>query len=323
MSQKDFYQLLEVSKSASDDEIKKAYRKLALKWHPDKNPGDKKAEEKFKEITEAYETLSDPQKRKMYDQFGHAGPQMHQGFGGGGDPFQGGFGRHTETADFNDIFGDLFGDMFGGGGARSSQRRTARQKGQDLKYTLNITLEEVATGTEKLISFVRKKNNASDSVKLSVKVPAGVKQDQKLKLTEEGDGGVNGGPNGDLYVIINIPEHPIFKRQENDLTLDYPLHFLDAIKGITAEIPTLTGRVALKIPAGTSSGQLFRLKGKGFPVIGTSTSGDMLIKILVDVPQGLKYDEEKLLNELYKSKTDTPLVKAFSEKLSQLGRNKK
>ncbi|WII73056.1 DnaJ C-terminal domain-containing protein [Bdellovibrio sp. 22V] len=336
MAKKDFYSILGVSRSASAEEIKKAYRKLAMQFHPDKNPGDKKAEEKFKEISEAYDVLSDQKKRDMYDQFGHAGSQ---GFGGAGGPFggAGGFGGfgggaggagHGQGGDpFQDIFGDVFSEIFGarGGpgaaGARGGRRQQA--KGTDLRYTLNISFEESALGTEKVISFMRQRSGKEESAKLSVNVPAGVKEGQRLKLAGEGDSTSGAGSAGDLYVIINIQDHPLFKRNENDVTLDLPIMYTDAILGTNIEVPTLTGKAMIRIPPGTHSGQTFRLKGKGFPKLGGFGSGDMLVKVVVDTPHHLSSRQKELIEELSKSAETTPLVKAFQDKVSQLMRNRK
>ncbi|MGZ3769707.1 MAG: DnaJ C-terminal domain-containing protein [Bdellovibrio sp.] len=330
MSKRDFYSILGISRSASQEEIKKAYRKLAIQFHPDKNPGDKKAEEKFKELSEAYEVLSDPKKREMYDQFGHAGSQ---GFGGAGGPFGGaggfggfgGGGGHTHAGGgdpFQDIFGDVFGDIFGAAkGPRGGRRHQA--KGTDLRYTLNISFEESALGCEKIISFIRERDGKEDSAKLSVNVPAGVKEGQRLKLSGEGDSGSGGGAPGDLYVIINIQDHPLFKRSENDVTLDLPIAFTDAILGTNIEVPTLTGKAMIRIPPGTHSGQTFRLKGKGFPKLGGFGSGDMLVRVLVDTPHHISSRQKELIEELSKSAETTPLVKAFQEKVSHLMRTRK
>lgn len=334
MSKQDFYSLLNVSKSSSPEEIKKAYRKLAMQFHPDKNPGDKKAEEKFKEITEAYDTLSDPKKRDIYDKFGHAGAQGFGGAGGGfrgGNPFGGGAGgfdpRGGGSGDFNDIFGDIFGDVFGGGGPRGGQQggfKSRRpQKGADLRYSLTITFEEAASGCEKVISFMRNKNGKNESAKLSVTVPAGVKEGQRLKLAGEGDSAAGG--DGDLFVIVGIQAHPFFQREENnDINMDIPIKYTDALLGTSVEVPTLTGKSLLKIPPGTYSGQVFRLKGKGFPNLGGFGAADMLVRVLIDVPSSLNSKQKELVEELAKGSTDdTPLVKAYKEKLNTLARNRK
>lgn len=319
MAKKDFYTVLGVSRSATPEELKKSYRKLAMKYHPDKNPGDKKAEESFKEITEAYETLSDPKKKEMYDQFGFAG--ANQGFAGAGAGGFGGFNQQGFNGeDFQDIFGDIFGESFGGGRGFRQQRK---QRGADLRYTLNISFEESALGTEKTISFMRQKSSQDETVRLSVKVPAGVKQGQRLKLAGEGDRSPQGGGNGDLYVIINIQDHPLFKREEDDVYVDVPVSFVDAILGSEIEVPTLTGRVALKVPPGTYSGQVMRLKNKGFPKQGGFGSGDMLVRIQVDTPSSLSSEQKDLVKELAKSTGETPHVKEFKEKMAQVLKGRK
>ncbi len=333
MANKDYYSVLGVSRQATPDELKKAFRKLAMKYHPDKNPGNKAAEEKFKEVNEAYDTLSDPKKRQMYDQFGHAafqpgGPGAggpgggpfrggFEGFGAGGfDPRQGGQGQ----ADFNDMFSDFFGEFFGGEtqpGARRGPR--GEQRGSDLRYALTITLEEAATGTEKRISFVRQRGGKEDTAKLSITVPAGVKAGQRLKLRGEGDGpAVGNGKPGDLYVIVGFQDHPLFKRKDNDVLMELPISFVDALLGSQAEVPTLTGKANLTIPSGTHPGQVFRLKGKGFPDIGGYAPGDMLIKIIVDVPNSITEEDRQLLERLRKSANTSPLVSDFREKMKRL-----
>ena len=327
MSKKDFYQTLGVSRTSSEDEIKKAYRKLAMQYHPDKNPGNKKAEDKFKEASEAYEVLSDPQKKQNYDQFGSAdgnpfGQQGGNPFGGGGGP------RYSRTSSagpesFSDIFGDLFGGAgaqgFGGGGF--SSRARAPQKGADLRYTLTISLEEAFSGTEKVIVFARQKGSKEENTKLSVTVPAGVKEGQRLKLAGEGDAPAQGAA-GDLYVIINLQQHLLFKREEFDIILDLPIKYTDAILGTEVEIPTLSGKSQIKIPAGTSTGQILRLKNKGFPKLGSSGQGDMLVKIVVDVPQNISTKQKQLIEDLHAMNEETPLVKSYNDKLSALLKNR-
>jgi len=341
LSKKDYYSLLNVARSATADEIKKAYRKLAMQYHPDKNPGDKKSEEKFKEFSEAYEVLSDPKKREMYDQFGHAGAQGGFGGGGPGGPFGGaggfggfggpggfGGGAGANSDQFQDIFGDVFSEIFGarghGAGAGAGGARRRQQRGSDLRYTLNIPFEEAALGTEKVISFVRQRSGKDETAKLSVNVPAGVKDDQRLKLAGEGDGPATGnGPAGDLYVIIKVQDHPLFKRQDNDIALDLPVTYTDAILGTSVEIPTITGKAVIRIPPGTHTGQTFRLKGKGFPKVGGFGSGDMLVRLVVDTPEKISNRQKELLEELSKAGEETPLVKAYKEKVTNLMRTKK
>jgi molecular chaperone DnaJ len=347
MAKRDYYDVLGAPRTATADELKKAFRKLAMQYHPDKNPGDKKAEEKFKEVNEAYETLSDPEKRQMFDQFGHAGAQ---GFrpGGGGGPFGGaaggpfgGFGgaagyggQGPNPENMQDIFGDIFSDFFSGRGGRGpggpgagagpgGPRAQARGRGADLRYPLVISFEEAAAGTEKTISFIRQRNSKEETARLQVTVPAGVKPGQRLKLRGEGDASANGGGQGDLYVIINIQDHSLFKRVDNDIHLDLPLSFADAITGTSIEIPTLTGKASLKIPAGTPSGQLFRLKGKGFASVGGPGAGDMLVRIVIDVPKELTDEQRELLKKFSTSLKPSPLVKAYQEKVERILKTKK
>lgn len=324
MSKKDFYQLLGVNKSSSQEEIKKAYRKLAMQYHPDKNQGNKKAEEKFKEISEAYEVLSDDEKKKNYDMFGHAGAGGNP-FGSGGNPFGrggssgGGFGGGFGQADINDLFGDIFGDAFGGARSKSSSHKgsSSARKGSDLRYTLTITFEEAASGTEKVISFIRQVGSREESAKLSVTVPPGVKDGQRLKLSEEGDK-PSSGTAGDLYVIIGLQEHVLFRREDADVMFDLPIKYTEAILGTEVDIPTLTGKAQIKIPQGIYSGQVLRLKGKGFPRIGGIGHGDMLVRLLVDTPQKTNSRQRELLEELNRYAEETPLVKSYKEKLETL-----
>lgn len=326
-AKRDYYEILGVNKTASAEELKKAYRKLAMKYHPDKNPGDKAAEDKFKELTEAYSVLSDEKNRQTYDRFGHSGIG-NQGHGGAGEnPFSGGFQGQYSNVDFNDIFGDIFGDVFGGGHASggfrnqgAKQRRAVR--GSDLRYTLNISLEEAASGCEKVIGFNRQKGGSEEAAKLSVKVPPGVKEGQRLKLSGEGDKS-SSGLAGDLYVIIHLADHLLFKREENDVLLDLPVSYTDALLGTQAEIVTLSGRSQLKIPAGTNTGQILRLKGKGFPILGGQGSGDMLVRIVVDIPSQISGRQKEIIEELRSFKDTSPLVQSYSEKVQNLLRTRK
>lgn len=326
MAKKDFYATLGVARTATADELKKAYRKLAMQYHPDKNPGNKKAEDKFKEITEAYETLSDEQKRKSYDQFGNSDFQNYGGFGGAAGGFEGfrqggrtsGGQYQGDPEQFQDIFGDVFGDFFSG---KARSRRPSR--GADLRYTLSITFEEAAAGCEKVISFVRQKGANNETTKLSVNVPAGVKDNQKLKLSNEGDSPGGGGQPGDLYVIIQVQAHAFFQREENDVLMDVPLNFVDALLGTSIEIPTLSGKSLLKIPPGTSSGQIFRLKSKGFPRLGSFGAGDMLVKIQLVTPARLNQEEKDLVEKLAAKIGEPEAITEFNSKMAEFMRTRK
>lgn len=344
-NKRDYYEVLGVQRNVTPEELKKVFRKLALQYHPDKNPGNKKAEERFKEVNEAYEILSDPEKRQAYDQFGHMGAQggfrpganpfdgftrgggFRGGPGGGFGGFGGGPGGPNEGPEnFQDIFGDIFSDFFSGrggpGGARPGGQQ-ARGRGADLRYTLNTTFEEAASGTEKTISFIRQRGGKEETAKLAITVPAGVKAGQRLKLRGEGDAPPTGGPPGDLYVIINIQDHPLFKRVENDVHLDLPITFSEAVLGTSAEIPTLTGKATLKIPPGTPSGQIFRLKGKGFSSVAGPGAGDMLVRVVIDVPRDLTDEQKELLARFSASQKPSPLIKAFHEKVDRILKSKK
>lgn len=317
MAKRDYYSVLGVSRQATQDELKKAFRKLAMKYHPDKNPGDRKAEEMFKEVNEAYDILGDPEKRQMYDQFGTTGFQQGPGGGPGFDPrgFRGGQGPEG----FQDVFGDFFGDFFsqGDGPGRRGFRREVR--GADLRYSLTITLEEGARGCEKRIHFVRQRNGREEQAKLSITVPAGVKPGQRLKLRGEGDGPPIGqGRAGDLYVVVGFQEHPLFRRKDNDVLLELPISFVDALLGTTVEVPTLTGKASLKIPPGTHPGQIFRLKGKGFPDIGGYSPGDMLVRIIIDIPNDVNENERQALEQLRQASNQSPLILEFRDKMNRL-----
>ncbi|OOF42485.1 molecular chaperone DnaJ [Rodentibacter trehalosifermentans] len=349
MAKQDYYELLGISKGADEKEIKRAYKKLAMKYHPDRTQGDKEKEEKFKTIQEAYEILSDKEKRAAYDQYGHAAFEQG-GFGGGG--FGGGFGG----ADFGDIFGDMFGDIFGGG-SRSRQRVV---RGEDLRYDLEISLEEAVKGTTKDIQIntlahcdscegtgaekgskvetcptchgsgrVRRQQGffVSESIcptchgsgkkiekpchvchgegrvhkkeSLSVKIPAGVDTGNQLRLSGKGAAGENGAPAGDLYVVIHVKAHHIFERDGNNLYCEVPISFATAALGGEIEVPTLDGRVKLKIPAETQTGKLFRMRGKGVNARGYA--GDLICRIVVETPVNLNSKQKELLKELEES----------------------
>jgi molecular chaperone DnaJ len=347
MSKRDYYEVLGVERGSSEADLKKAYRRLAMKYHPDRNPGDKASEDAFKEANEAYEVLSDASKRAAYDQYGHAG--VDQGMGGGG--FGGG------GANFSDIFGDVFSDFFGGGRAGGGGRGGA-QRGSDLRYTLELNLEEAVRGTTVSIrvptlvnckpcdgSGAKKgsspvtcptcggigqvrmqqgffsvqqtcprwqgnRNNNYEPIHtshgqsrveeyktLSVKVPAGVDTGDRIRLSGEGEAGVQGGPTGDLYVVINVREHAIFQRDGKHLYCEVPISFTDAALGGELEVPTLDGRVKLKIPEGTQTGKQFRLRGKGVAPVRGGGAGDLMCRVAVETPVNLGRRQRELLEE--------------------------
>ena len=350
MSKRDYYDVLGVARDADAREIKKAYRRVAMKHHPDRNPGDKAAEEKFKEASEAYEVLSDQQKRGAYDQFGHdavSGNAGAGGFGGGG-------------ANFSDIFGDVFGDIFGGGGGGGRSRGPAR--GSDLRYNLDVDLEQAVKGTDvkiriptlvncdncggsgakkgsspvtcttcggvgqvrmqqgffsvqqtcpncrgqgKMISdpcgTCRGQGRIEETKTLSVKVPPGVDTGDRIRLSGEGEAGPDGGPSGDLFVQINVREHKIFERDGKHLYCEVPISIVDAALGGELEVPTLDGRVKLKIPAETQTGKLFRMRGKGVTPVRGGATGDLLCRVTLETPVNLTKKQIELFKQLQES----------------------
>ncbi len=351
MSQRDYYELLGVSRSADDAEIKKAYRKMAMKYHPDRNPGDTEAEEHFKDIQRAYAALSDPQKRAAYDQFGHAGVD---GAAGGG--FGGGFGG-AGFGGFGDVFGDIFENIFSQGQGRG-QHQSRAQRGADLQIGIELTLEEAALGKQVEITVPRhvvcktcdatgakkgskpKRCETCDGVgqvriqqgffsiqqtcpschgagdvitepcsdcrgqgrvreqkKLTVKIPPGVDQGDRVRLPGEGEAGAHGGPSGDLYVQVAIKKHAIFTRQENDLLCEVPISFVTAALGGSIEVPTLEGRVTLKIPAETQTNKTFRMRGKGMKSVRSSAKGDLLCKVVIETPISLQREQKEMLEK--------------------------
>ncbi len=353
MSKRDFYEVLGVQKNATEAELKKAFKRMAMKYHPDRNPDDKGAEEKFKEAKEAHDVLSDAQKRAAYDQFGHAGVDPSMGGGRGGGGFGGG-------SSFSDIFGDVFGDAFGGGGGRGGGQRVYR--GADLRYNLELNLEEAVNGTTvkirvpTLITCIEcagsgaKKGSSPTTCPtchgqgqvrmqqgffsmqqtcprchgngqiitdpcnhchgegrvekkktLSVKVPAGVDNGDRIRLSGEGEAGENGGPAGDLYVQISVRAHPIFKRDGSDLHCEVPISFTTAALGGELDVPTLNGRVKLKVPHESQTGKLFRLRGKGVKSVRSSQIGDLLCRVVVETPVNLSNKQKELLRDFEKS----------------------
>jgi molecular chaperone DnaJ len=350
MSKRDYYEVLGVDKGAGEREIKKAYKKLAMKYHPDRTQGDKALEVKFKEIQEAYEVLNDAQKRAAYDQYGHAGVDPNRGgagFGGGGD--------------FGDIFGDVFGDIFGGGGARGGRQSRARQ-GSDLRYNLELSLEEAVRGKSVDIRvptlvecevcdgsgakkgstpktcptchgngqvqmrqgfFAVQQTCPTCSGKgqiiedpcnschghgrkektktLNVKIPSGVDTGDRIRLSGEGEAGENGAPAGDLYVQVHVRDHKIFQRDGNNLYCEVPLSFTTAALGGELEVPTLDGKVKLKISPETQTGRMFRLRGKGVKSVRSGAVGDLMCKVVVETPVSLSSRQKELLQELEES----------------------
>ncbi len=357
MAKRDYYQVLGVAKNATEADLKKAYRRLAMKFHPDRNPDDKDAEEKFKEAKEAYEVLTDAQKRAIYDQHGHAGiDAAKQGGGGPGGP--GGFGG----ADFGDIFGEVFGDIFGGGRRGGGGGRSQVFRGADLRYGLELDLHEAVFGhtTEVEIPKLmecetchgsgaakghspvtcdtcngtgqvrmsqgffqlqqacprcrgtgRIVKNPCDKClgqgrirktrKLSVKIPAGVDNGDRIRLSGEGEAGRNGGPPGDLYVEISVREHAIFERDGEHLSCEVPVSYATAVLGGSVDVPTLEGEVSLKIPPETQSGRVFRLREKGVKPVRGGGRGDLFCRVVVETPVKLNAEQRELLRKFDES----------------------
>ncbi len=375
MSKKrDYYEILGVAKGAPAEEIKKAYRKLAVKLHPDKNPNDHKAEDNFKELGEAYEALSDPDKRAAYDRYGHAA------FAQGGAS-RGGGGFHDPMDIFREVFGGggggggIFEQFFGGGGGR--QDRESRQRGSDLRYDMQITLEEAAFGAEKEIEVskqsacgachgsgaekgsrvvtcqtcggrgqvvssrgffqvsqtcprcrgtgqtvekpcgeCRGEGRSEQSTRIKLKIPPGIEDGSRLRSTGNGEAGIRGGQNGDLYVVIHVKEHEIFEREESNLFCDLPISFAMATLGGELKVPTLHGETSLKVPAGTQSGTVFKLRGKGMPELNTGGTGDLLVRAVIAVPKKLTAEQKHKLQEFAELLGDEvpPPHKSFLER---------
>ncbi|MCQ2551349.1 MAG: molecular chaperone DnaJ [Clostridia bacterium] len=370
---RDFYEVLGVQKGASEAEIKSGFRKMAMKYHPDRNPGDKEAEEKFKEVNEAYSVLSDPEKKSRYDQFGHAGVDPNAGFGGAG---AGGFGG------FDDIF-DMFGGMFGGG--FGGQTRNGPQKGRDLQKAIKITFDEAYFGCEKEISITKfvkcgtckgegtapgtsKKTcptcngqgrvvrmqrtpfgqfqnqttcpncggrgtvidkpchecggggKVRKNVKINVKIPAGVDNDSVIPIRGQGEPGTNGGPNGDLYIVVSVEQPSLFKRKGDNLYLDIPITFTQAAMGDTIVVPTMTGKVSYDIPAGTQTGSTFNLKGLGVKNVRSGRAGSLLVTVNVEIPTKLNSEQKKAVKKLEEVMTPDCYKKkgSFAQKLKDL-----
>src|SRR5438128_1084925 len=369
-NKRDYYEILGLSRTATEQELKSAYRRLAHQYHPDKNQANPNAEEKFKEAAEAYGVLSDPEQRSRYDRFGHAGVSSTAGAAWGAPGFGG----------IEDILGDLFGfgDVFGGG-TRTGSRRSAQQRGADLRYDLEITLEQAATGmtaqlripkleacetckgagtapgthpetcrtcegagqvrfqqgffsvsrtcgncrgTGRVITSpcetCRGKGRVEREKQIEVKIPAGVETGSRLRLQREGESGAYGGAPGDLYVVIHVAEHELFERQGNNLYASVPVTFAQAALGAEIKVKTLSGEDALKIPAGTQTGTVFRVRGQGMPVLGGRGRGDLFVSVSVVTPTMLTREQRKLLEQLAQIETKDLQDKKLSEKVRDI-----
>lgn len=318
MDYKDYYKVLGVSRDASQQEIKKAYRKLAAKHHPDKNPDDSSAEQKFKEVGEAYEVLGDPEKRKLYDQVGHDWKRYQQQGGQQGDfnwqqyaRQRGGQGGQYRRVNFDmdDLFGrggrggagggspfsSFFETLFGGGGfGGAQQQQTRTMAGRDVEARVEINMEEAYKGSTRQFSL--------NGQKMRVKIPKGIKDGQRLKLKGKGQQAVRGGQRGDLYLKVQVRPHILYDREGDDLHMEHAIDLFTAVLGGETYVPTLKGRVRLTIPEGTQSGQQFRLGGLGMPEFNGSDYGDLYVKVLVQVPENLSKKERELFEELKKSR---------------------
>jgi len=304
---RDYYEVLGVSKQASDKDIRAAYRKLARQYHPDLNPGNKAAEARFKEIQQAYEVLGNPESRKKYDQFGHAWEYAGQGPSTGGFRPGSGQWRTTETPfDFGDLgaegfdLSDVLGRVFGGFGGSRTQTRARR--GRDVEQPVTITLEEAYGGTTRLIEVL---GENGEPRRLEVKIPAGVRDGSRVRVAGEGGPGLGGGPRGDLYLVIGVRPHQTFERKGDDLHLDVPVPLTMAALGGEVQVPTLKGRLALRIPPETQNGRVIRLAGQGMPRLGGDGHGDMFAKVRVVLPSSLSPRERELFEELRRLRPGT------------------
>jgi len=297
MAQTDYYKALEIEKGASSDDIKKAFRKLAVKYHPDRNPGNKGAEDKFKEINEAYAVLSDPEKKQQYDTFGSSGfhnkytqEDIFRGFDFGNAYKDMGGGSGAE-----DIFSRLFGGSFSRGGGRGGFR-SAQQNGADHEMELTISFLDAAHGVEKQVAFRR--NGQREELK--VKIPAGVDNGSKIRISGKGAQSDSGGSPGDLFLILHVEPDPVFTRDGGDLFVERPISFTAACLGIALDVPTLEGDKRIKIPAGIQPGTKIRLKGCGIKSLGSNAKGDLYVKIGVHIPETLNAEQKQLVEELAK-----------------------
>ena len=304
---RDYYEVLGVSKTATDAEIKKAYRKLAMKYHPDYNPGDKDAEEKFKEVNEANEVLSDPKKRQLYDQYGFAGVDPAYAAQNGGGPGAGGFGGFGgDGVDLGDIFGDIFGGGFGGfGGSSRRANPNAPRKGQDIRVRITLSFDEAVHGCKKNITITRQQEctechgSGTIAVKktLEANVPAGIDDDQGFRLSGMGNAGTNGGPAGDVIVAVTVQPSEVFQRDENNIYVVFPITYSQAVLGDTITVPSIDGKVEVNVPEGTQSGTTFRLRGKGIQYVNGRGRGDMYVKCEVEIPKKLSRTQREALKK--------------------------
>src|SRR3990170_1478354 len=293
MAKRDYYEILGVGRDADDKQLKKAFRKFARKYHPDLNPNDKEAEQRFKEVNEAYEILSDPAKRKQYDSFGHAafdaGFQGSEGF----RPRTGGFDpRAAQDRGFGSIFEDIFGDVFSG--RRESQ--PVPETGKDLVYNLEIDLKDAYHGTSTYVNIQRGARLQSEQI--MVKIPPGVDNGTKVRVAGKGGAGIRGGKSGDLYIITSIRPDRFYERKGDDLYCELPVTINEAALGAKIEVPTMDGIASMTIPQGTQGGQLFRLKGKGIPHLKGGGDGDQYVKIMVAIPKGISEADKDLFRKL-------------------------
>jgi molecular chaperone DnaJ len=377
-TKRDYYEVLEVTKTSTVEEIKRSYRKLAVKHHPDKNPGDPHAEERFKELGEAYDVLMDDNKRAAYDRYGHAA------FANGTGPSAGAGGFHDPFDIFREVFGQGGGggifEQFFGGGAGGRSDRDGRQRGSDLRYDMQIKLEEAAFGCEKEIEISKLEScekcsgrgaesgsgaktcptchgrgqvissrgffqvaqtctscrgsgqivekpcsachgegRVENTSRIKLKIPAGIEDGSRLRSPGNGEAGIRGGPRGDLYVVIHIKEHNIFERDEDNLYCEVPISFVTATLGGEVRVPTLEGKASLKIPAGTQSGAAFKLRAKGMPALNSTARGDLVVRVVVEVPTKLNHEQRGKLQEFAElcGEENSPMHKSFFEKAKE------
>ncbi len=316
MNKRDYYEVLGVRKNVTESEMKKTYRQLARKFHPDVNPGDKGAEERFKEISEAYAVLSDPEQRKKYDTMGHAA------FGPGFDPFEGFRTGARGGGDIEDIlrgifggsrrtsnqggYGDIFSDIFGAT-REQTPPRAQNLRGNDINYTLEVNLDDAFRG--RLVSISLNRNQSNGKVmpeRLRVRIPKGVDNGSKVRLAKKGEPGYNGGPPGDLYIVIKVRSHPVFERKGNNLHVSVPITFSEAALGSRVVVPTLEGETKMTVPEGTQGDQTFRLREKGMPHLKGSEHGDLYVTVNVVVPKNLSDDSKLLIQEFARMNPANP-----------------